>query len=237
MILKHRFQLHQNFYTYYSLSPRIADNYQASADHDNHVFFFSSRRRHTTFDCDWSSDVCSSDLNAFASIPIGARTRTAPKRMVRSRLAFATKITRPKPRSAPVHSPMTAPIRARFSEMRAPEKRYGSALGTRRWRKISRPDAPRVSRNATSCRSAERRPTNEFTNIGKNVISAAMATLGAVPKPNQSVKSGATATIGVSFTRIARGKRVRSKGRDHAMTVASANATPEIGRASCRERV
>src|SRR5205085_3826673 len=25
--------------------------------------FFSSRRRHTIFDCDWSSDVCSSDLH------------------------------------------------------------------------------------------------------------------------------------------------------------------------------
>src|SRR2546430_1257024 len=31
------------------------------------VFFFSSRRRHTRFDCDWSSDVCSSDLGA----PVG----------------------------------------------------------------------------------------------------------------------------------------------------------------------
>src|SRR2546430_2426559 len=27
---------------------------------------FSSRRRHTIFDCDWSSDVCSSDLRAAA---------------------------------------------------------------------------------------------------------------------------------------------------------------------------
>src|SRR6516165_3229235 len=26
------------------------------------MFFFSIRRRHTRFDCDWSSDVCSSDL-------------------------------------------------------------------------------------------------------------------------------------------------------------------------------
>src|SRR6266481_8999542 len=26
------------------------------------VFFFSSRRRHTRWNCDWSSDVCSSDL-------------------------------------------------------------------------------------------------------------------------------------------------------------------------------
>src|SRR5690606_39334200 len=27
------------------------------------AFFFSSRRRHTIFSRDWSSDVCSSDLN------------------------------------------------------------------------------------------------------------------------------------------------------------------------------
>src|SRR2546430_11022805 len=31
-------------------------------------FFFSSRRRHTRFDCDWSSDVCSSDLIAAALV-------------------------------------------------------------------------------------------------------------------------------------------------------------------------
>src|SRR5207302_7826730 len=28
------------------------------------LFFFSSRRRHTRFSRDWSSDVCSSDLHA-----------------------------------------------------------------------------------------------------------------------------------------------------------------------------
>src|SRR5690242_21330527 len=27
-------------------------------------FFFSSRRRHTRLTCDWSSDVCSSDLHS-----------------------------------------------------------------------------------------------------------------------------------------------------------------------------
>src|SRR3989475_6597448 len=31
------------------------------------LFFFSSRRRHTRFDCDWSSDVCSSDLAVLPS--------------------------------------------------------------------------------------------------------------------------------------------------------------------------
>src|SRR5216683_6915230 len=35
-------------------------------------FFFSSRRRHTRSDRDWSSDVCSSDLNHHASLWPGA---------------------------------------------------------------------------------------------------------------------------------------------------------------------
>src|SRR2546430_3684330 len=39
------------------------------------VFFFSSRRRHTRFDCDWSSDVCSSDLyNAAARMSEPAKS-------------------------------------------------------------------------------------------------------------------------------------------------------------------
>src|SRR5205085_3434722 len=29
--------------------------------------FVSSRSRHTSFDCDWSSDVCSADLNGVAT--------------------------------------------------------------------------------------------------------------------------------------------------------------------------
>src|SRR5689334_19567551 len=29
-------------------------------------FFFSSRRRHTRWNCDWSSDVCSSDLRVLS---------------------------------------------------------------------------------------------------------------------------------------------------------------------------
>src|SRR6266571_6857869 len=32
-------------------------------------FFFSSRRRHTRLTCDWSSDVCSSDLTAVPPFP------------------------------------------------------------------------------------------------------------------------------------------------------------------------
>src|SRR5260370_609602 len=40
----------------------------ASSAHEHkacaQLFFFSSRRRHTRFKCDWSSDVCSSDLGS-----------------------------------------------------------------------------------------------------------------------------------------------------------------------------
>src|SRR2546430_6660989 len=36
-------------------------------------FFFSSRRRHTRFDCDWSSDVCSSDLTMASELTIQTR--------------------------------------------------------------------------------------------------------------------------------------------------------------------
>src|SRR6266568_6434693 len=32
-------------------------------------FFFSSRRRHTRWNCDWSSDVCSSDLSVLIDPP------------------------------------------------------------------------------------------------------------------------------------------------------------------------
>src|SRR5690606_31941616 len=37
------------------------------------LFFFSSRRRHTRFSRDWSSDVCSSDLCAYHDLPRGSR--------------------------------------------------------------------------------------------------------------------------------------------------------------------
>src|SRR5256886_8812674 len=38
------------------------------------IFFFSSRRRHTRFDCDWSSDVCSSDLPLSKVVTVAAIT-------------------------------------------------------------------------------------------------------------------------------------------------------------------
>src|SRR5205085_12369143 len=44
----------------------------------DHPFFFSSGRRHTRFGCDWSSDVCSSDLKG--------RPRSSPRAKKRGEL-------------------------------------------------------------------------------------------------------------------------------------------------------
>src|SRR5206468_8815150 len=44
-------------------------------------FFFSSRRRHTRSDRDWSSDVCSSDLEGAVGVrlwPGGSCTKSCP---------------------------------------------------------------------------------------------------------------------------------------------------------------
>src|SRR5689334_23800717 len=46
-------------------------------------FFFSSRRRHTRWNCDWSSDVCSSDLKlrkGYAEIAAANLTITPARR-------------------------------------------------------------------------------------------------------------------------------------------------------------
>src|SRR5690606_39398443 len=46
------------------------------------LFFFSSRRRHTRFSRDWSSDVCSSDLHGRASLSQVARLKEAADAIV-----------------------------------------------------------------------------------------------------------------------------------------------------------
>src|SRR2546428_9250870 len=48
-----------------SSSQLCIQTYSKNLTHIFIYFFFSSRRRHTRSDRDWSSDVCSSDLQTF----------------------------------------------------------------------------------------------------------------------------------------------------------------------------
>src|SRR5438132_8784717 len=56
----------------YPRFPAPVEFIAAVLDYFVHFFFFSSRRRHTRSLCDWSSDVCSSDLQ---TKPVSARPR------------------------------------------------------------------------------------------------------------------------------------------------------------------
>src|SRR5256885_6049516 len=59
------------------------------------MFFFSSRRRHTRLQGDWSSDVCSSDLLEHAA----ATLREFVSREVLGRIAAAIQLERPQLRA------------------------------------------------------------------------------------------------------------------------------------------
>src|SRR5438309_10249152 len=85
------------------------------------MIFFSSRRRHTRWNCDWSSDVCSSDLCS------SALDRNAPNRIQERFFAalrmtghfFSTKRQEPKTKSQ--------------NYSRSEERRVGKECRSRRW--------------------------------------------------------------------------------------------------------
>src|SRR2546430_3284156 len=99
-------------------------------------FFFSSRRRHTRFDCDWSSDECSSDL---AYTPSGGNSFRASGA---SRFSVGTPIVRPRPaprttfpripyerpsqRPAASRSPCASAVRISVDEIGCPLSRTAS---------------------------------------------------------------------------------------------------------------
>src|SRR5256886_5977110 len=64
---------------------------------DVFFFFFSSRRRHTRFDCDWSSDVCSSDLTSRKSWCTARRRRIGKSSPPKQRMNSAYRCRPPCP--------------------------------------------------------------------------------------------------------------------------------------------
>src|SRR5256886_9371425 len=63
---------------------------------DKLMFFSSSRRRHTSFDCDWSSDVCSSDLlmDSRNAVSTSRQRCTSPGRMAITGTIWPLMVTR-----------------------------------------------------------------------------------------------------------------------------------------------
>src|SRR5260221_6275431 len=83
------------------------------------LFFFSSRRRHTISLCDWSSDVCSSDLCPDSTSRKGGTTNDR----CRDGIKF---VANAKPRL-----PRTNPGRNHQSRQRSEERRVGKECRSR----------------------------------------------------------------------------------------------------------
>src|SRR5256885_12722326 len=110
----------------------IANNDHLTADHAveylTFVFFFSSRRRHTRLQGDWSSDVCSSDLLAAARGQKIAVGLACPMR--------TKKLPKPKPASNANPSPSGRPTalsgrETNHTAIRSEERRVGKECRSR----------------------------------------------------------------------------------------------------------
>src|SRR5204863_6427763 len=100
------------------------------------LFFFSSRRRHTRSLRDWSSDVCSSDLELARRIPAPGRVRA--RRHADARLAHPAHRVHPHVERPPRVLELRHEVRgelslalARFA--RSEERRVGKEWRARWW--------------------------------------------------------------------------------------------------------
>src|SRR5689334_24260263 len=87
---------------------------------DSLVFFFSSRRRHTRWNCDWSSDVCSSDLVAALGRELSATGLAAALDggSARTILAWSERARAQAFRVLPVHADLPPASAADLAELR-----------------------------------------------------------------------------------------------------------------------
>src|SRR5690606_40311127 len=92
---------------------------------DPRHFFFSSRRRHTRFSRDWSSDVCSSDLRAKVQALVDEHTRRTTDAMAAEDADLTRKL-------AAEGMVITEPSAAELAEARSEERRVGKE-GRSRW--------------------------------------------------------------------------------------------------------
>src|ERR1700753_274588 len=109
------------------------------------------------------------------------------------------------PELEPTNSPTTAPTTARVTETFRPEKIDGVACGRltaqNTWKRL-----PCIARaRSTMSGSTDLKPCTADTTTGKNPSRNAAITLGIMPNPNQTTKSGAIATFGTDCENTNRG--------------------------------
>jgi len=110
-----------------------------------------------------------------------------------------------RPESAPVHSATTAPITATATAILAPLRKYGRAAGTSARVRVCTRLASMVRISFFSSGSTEPSPSKVLTVTGKKQTRAMIASFGPIPKPNQTTRIGAIATIGIVCEATSRG--------------------------------
>src|SRR5256885_16245623 len=93
----------------------------ASARTSDEFFFFSSRRRHTILQGDWSSDVCSSDLAKATMVATLAGVDGTPPRFGQGPLRFDAVVR------------LSCELRVRAPAIKRSEERRGGKEGRTRW--------------------------------------------------------------------------------------------------------
>src|SRR6201995_3477925 len=100
------------------------------------------------------------------------------------------------PELEPTNSPTTAPTTASVTDTFRPEKIAGIACG-RLTARNTFARLPCIARaRSTMSGSTDLKPCTAETTTGKNPSRNAESTFGKMPKPNQTTKNGAIATLG-----------------------------------------
>src|SRR5206468_5954142 len=98
------------------------------------LFFFSSRRRHTRSDRDWSSDVCSSDLlHVVPDVQIEALQRVLAARAPVLPYPFLQEGQRVRIARGPLADVEGILVQSKLNKGRSEERRVGKE-GRARWR-------------------------------------------------------------------------------------------------------
>src|SRR5262249_26815275 len=100
------------------------------------------------------------------------------------------------PELEPTNSPTTAPTTASVTETLSPLKIEGRAVGRRNFTNTLNGPAPIDRARTITSPSTDLKPCTVDTTTGKKPSRKAAMTLGTMPNPNHTTKSGAIATLG-----------------------------------------
>ena len=108
-------------------------------------------------------------------------------------------INAPSPLLPPMNSPTTAPTSASTTATRKPAMMTGRPEGIFRRSRVCKRVAPSMRNSSCLRGSTCCRLVRVFSIKGKKQISAVITTVDVMPKPNQTINSGASASLGTTW--------------------------------------